>query len=102
MTKPRKKPRTKFHAFLVEPQPGFNPTNWQQTPEHYRILEYTGPINFLGRADAWRFMHNHDAIQSGQTGKWAMYLDFEKAMFPTSEAISPIPHPKAASFTAEN
>jgi hypothetical protein len=82
MTKPRKKPATQYHAFLVEPMPGFAPNNWQQKPDHYRILEYVGPKHFKGRADAWKFLHNHDAIErGGEITQWAIYLDFESARF---------------------
>jgi hypothetical protein len=75
MTFPRRKPTTSFHAFLVEPMPGFKPTNWQDKPQHYRIVEYLGPKRFKGRADAWRFLHNHEAIDSGNVGTWAIYVD---------------------------
>ena len=77
MTKPRKKPNTRFHAFIVEPMPGFTPRNWRQKPDHYRILEYLGPKHFKGRADTWRFLHNHDAIEQGDTTRWAICLDFD-------------------------
>lgn len=79
MTKPRTKPKYKFLAFIVEPTPGFNPRNWQQTPEHYRIVEYMGPQPFKGAIDAWKFLHNHKAIALGTTNRWAIYLDFENA-----------------------
>jgi hypothetical protein len=79
MTKPRKKPNTRFHAFLVEPKPGFKPTNWQQNPEHYRILEYIGPKHFIGRADAWKFLHNHEQMSRNSIKSWAIYLDFKSS-----------------------
>ena len=81
MTKPRSKLPTRFHAFLVEPQPDFKPSNWRQTPEHYRIIEYVGPKHFKGRADAWKFLHNHDAIQQENVCTWAIYLDFASSIF---------------------
>jgi len=81
MTKPRRKPPTQIHAFLVEPMPGFTPTNWRQKPDHYRILDYVGPKHFKGRADAWKFLHNHNAIMRGDFNQWAIYLDFESARF---------------------
>lgn len=81
MTKPRRKPATQFHAFLVEPMPGFAPTNWRQKPDHYRILEYVGPKHFKGSADSWKFLHNHEALLRGETQRWAIYLDFESAVF---------------------
>ena len=81
MTKPRRKPPTQFHAFLVEPQPDFKPSNWRQTPAHYRIVEYVGPKHFKGRADAWKFLHNHEAIHKDNVGTWAIYLDFAAPIF---------------------
>lgn len=81
MTKPRKKPSSKFHAFLVEPEPGFRPTNWQQNPQHYRILEYVGAKHFKGRADAWKFLHNHDQLNLESIKQWAIYLDFDSSFF---------------------
>lgn len=77
MTKLRRKPNTRFHAFVVEPSPGFEPTNWQQTPEHYRIVNYVGPKDFRGAADAWKFLFNHNALRSSQQTRWAICLDFE-------------------------
>lgn len=79
MTKLRRRPATRFHAFLVEPAPGFNPNNWRQKPRHYRIVEYIGPNCFRGTADAWKFLYNHEAIQKGDTSRWALLLDFEKS-----------------------
>jgi hypothetical protein len=75
MTKPRKKPGIRYHALLVQPSPEFEPTNWQDKPEHYRVLEYLGPKLFRGRADAWRFLHNHQAIETGDRRSWAIYID---------------------------
>jgi len=77
MTKPRRKPNTRFHAFIVEPSPDFQPSNWQQTPRHYRIVSYAGPKDFRGPADAWKFLYNHDALQRGDQSRWAICLDFE-------------------------
>jgi hypothetical protein len=75
MTKLRKKPATQYHALLVEPTPDFSPTNWQDKPANYRIVEYLGPKQYRGRADAWRFMHNHEALENGQIETWAIYVD---------------------------
>ena len=75
MTKPRRKPANCYHAFLVEPMPGFRPTNWQDKPQHYRIIEYIGPKQFKGQVDAFRFLHNHNALAKRDTGVWAMYVE---------------------------
>ena len=79
MTKPRKKPTTTFHGFLVEPTPGFRPTNWRQNPKYYRILEFIGTMHFKGRADAWKFLHNHEQMNHGPIKQWAIYLDFDSS-----------------------
>lgn len=84
MTKFRRKPATRFHAFLVQPNPEFEPRNWQQTPRHYRIVQYVGVKQFLGGADSWKFVHNHAAMESGDVSTWAIYLDFETPMFDDS------------------
>ena len=81
MTKLRRKPSSKFHAFLVEPKPGFRPTNWRQNPEHYRIVEYVGPKMFKGSVDAWKFLHNHDEMAKESISQWAIYLDFDVSIF---------------------
>ena len=81
MTKPRLKPSTQFLAFLVEPEPGFQPSNWQQNPDHYRILEFVGPKYFKGRADAWKFLHNHDQMNCESIQQWAIYLDIDSPIF---------------------
>jgi hypothetical protein len=77
MTKPRSKPKARYQAFIVEPAPGFKPTNWRQTPTHYRIVEAAGARPFKGNADAWKFLHNHDALADQTTNRWAIYLDLE-------------------------
>lgn len=89
MTKPKRKPLSQFHTFLVQPEPGFEPTNWRQNPSHYRIVEYVGPQMLKGSADAWKFLHNHEAIEKGETRHWAIYLDFDQSIFPTRPAIQP-------------
>ena len=81
MTNFRRKPTTQFHAFIVEPTVGFKPTNWRQTPTHYRVVGYLGPKEFRGSADAWKFLHNHEAMKEEQIGEWALYLDFDKSNF---------------------
>lgn len=86
MTKPRGKPKFGFHAFLVEPKPGFRPTNWRQNPEHYRIIQYVGPKQFKGSADAWKFLHNHDQMNLDSIKQWAIYLDFESPVFESESA----------------
>lgn len=75
MSKPRKKPASLYHALLVEPDEEFNPRNWQDKPRQYRVLEYLGPKRFLGRADAWRFLHNHQALEKGKTNVWAIHVN---------------------------
>lgn len=75
MTKFRRKPATGYHAFLVEPTPDFAPTNWQDKPLHYRIIEYAGLKQFKGQVDAWRFLFNHRALADGDTKLWAIYVN---------------------------
>ena len=81
MTKLRKlnkKTNSRFHAFVVEPSPGFKPKNWRQNPQHYRIVSYVGPKEFRGSADAWKFLYNHEALERGDQTRWAICLDFDK------------------------
>lgn len=80
MTKPRRKPKTTYHAFLVEPTIEFAPSNWQQNPDFYKVIKYLGPKYFQGQADAWKFLHNHEKQKSarqnqGSIDTWAIYLD---------------------------
>lgn len=80
MIKPGKKPVQLFYALLVEPHPGFEPTNWQQTPVHYRIIKHVGTKLFKGSVDAWKFLHNHDVMnngtmKNGHPAIWAIYHD---------------------------
>ena len=81
MTKPRrlsKKTNSRFHAFVVEPSPGFKPKNWRQNPRHYRIVSYVGAKEFRGAADAWKFLYNHEALEREDQTRWAICLDFDK------------------------
>ena len=64
-----------FHAFMVEPSPGFSPQDWRQQPRGYKIVSYEGPKNYKGRADAWLFMQNKTAIEEGFTNRWAIYVN---------------------------
>ena len=64
-----------FHAFLVEPLPGFVPDDWRQQPCGYKIVSYEGPKKFRGRADAWLFMQNKTAIVEGYTHRWAICVN---------------------------
>lgn len=38
-------------------------------------------MHFKGRADAWKFLHNHDQLRRGPIKQWAIYLDFDKSIF---------------------
>lgn len=78
MTKARKRP-TGYMRFLVEPAENFSPTNWQQTPSSYRIIEFAGTVAMLGQADSWKFLHNHAAIRNGGTCNWAIHVPLGKA-----------------------
>ncbi len=51
-----------YHAFIVEPVGPFAPSNWQGVPQSYRIVEYVGMKKHRGDADAWRFLHNRQAL----------------------------------------
>ena len=86
MTKLRRRPPTRFLTFIVEPAPGFEPKNWRQTPDHYRILECVGPMYFLGSADAWKFLHNHEALRQQSTNRWALFLDAKETLTLDSNA----------------
>ncbi len=74
MTKLKSRPKTRYHAFIVEPDADFAPKNWQEKPANYRVIEYLGEKEFLGRADAWRFLHNHEAIESRNFKRWAVWV----------------------------
>jgi hypothetical protein len=67
--------RKQFHAFLVEPMPGFSPNDWREQPHNYKIVSYEGPMNYRGRADAWLFMQNKFAIEEGATERWAICVN---------------------------
>ncbi len=81
----RKRPAQRFIAFFVKPLPGFSPTSWQDVPKNYRVIDYVGPKQFRGRADAWRFMENKAVLDNSQSGngsddknsieKWAVVID---------------------------
>jgi len=81
----RKRPAQRFIAFFVKPLPGFSPTSWQDVPKNYRVIDYVGPKQFRGRADAWRFMKNKSVLDdaknaNGPTDKkiierWAVVIE---------------------------
>lgn len=81
MSKPRIRPRG-YLTLIVEPESEFTPTNWRETPSSYRILESGGTFAFLGQADAWKFMHNQAALQSGQVGRWAIRIPLHPSRVP--------------------
>jgi len=45
-------------AMVVEPTEEFQPSNWQDTPRAYRIVQLAGNKKHRGDADAWRFLFN--------------------------------------------
>lgn len=63
-----------YHAFIVEPVDAFAPVNWQAVPSSYRIVEYVGQKKHRGDADAWRFLHNREAIGEAALGRWAIIV----------------------------
>ena len=65
-----------YHAFIVEPVDAFTPVNWQGIPQSYRIVEYVGQKKHRGDADAWRFLHNRQALGSDQASlrRWAIVV----------------------------
>jgi hypothetical protein len=72
MTKLRKPPKLDYHTLIVQPEEGFDPKDWRDKPESYSILSYEGPEQFRGRADAWRFTHNREVLESGKPERWAI------------------------------
>ncbi|MDE0934822.1 MAG: hypothetical protein OSA89_02810 [Mariniblastus sp.] len=100
MTKPRRKPKTTYHAFLVKPAPGFVPSNWKQTPDYYKVLQYLGPKHFKGQADAWRFLHNHEKQNHASIDVWAIYLD--GATVQTDDTTTPPSNPALLALTRNN
>lgn len=63
-----------YHAFIVEPVGDFAPANWQGVPQSYRIVEYVGQKKHRGDADAWRFLHNRQAIGDASLNRWAIVV----------------------------
>lgn len=64
-----------YHAFIVQPAEDFRPNSWQDIPRLYRVLEYVGAKQFRGPADAWRFLHNRAALESGDCKRWAICIE---------------------------
>jgi len=85
LTKPRIRPTQRYIALIVKPLPGFNPSSWQDVPQTYRVIEFVGPKQFRGRADAWRFMENKAVLdewkneqgimQKDPIQRWAVVID---------------------------
>ncbi len=61
-------------AMVVEPTEEFQPSNWQDTPRAYRIVQLAGNKKHRGDADAWRFLFNRDAMKNGQVNRWAIWV----------------------------
>ena len=83
MTKFRKRPTQRFIALLVQPADDFVPHGWQDIPKNYRVIEYVGPKQFRGRADAWRFVENKTILDDFADGnrtnrkidRWAVVVE---------------------------
>ena len=71
-----KKSKTKqFIAMVVEPIANFRPSNWQDTPQSYRVVEITGNKKHRGEADAWRFLFNRDVLKAnGSIQRWGIWV----------------------------
>ncbi len=63
-----------FHTFIVQPDVDFKPRNWQDRPANYRIVQSTGQQHLRGKVDAWRFLVNKLALESGNTRRWAISI----------------------------
>jgi hypothetical protein len=71
----KKRNRNKqFVAMVVEPSEEFVPSNWQDTPKAYRIVELAGNMKHRGDADAWRFLFNRDVMKVGPVDRWAIWV----------------------------
>lgn len=78
MTKPRTKTRG-YLTFVVEPTSDFTPTNWQEVPASYRIVEFSGAKRLLGEADSWKFLHNQAALRQNSLSSWAIHISVRSA-----------------------
>ncbi len=70
----RKHRGIQFIAMVVEPTGDFQPGNWQDMPQSYRIVELAGSKPHRGDADAWRFLHNREAMKNGKINRWAIWI----------------------------
>ena len=71
----KKSKTTQFVAMVVEPTANFHPSNWQDTPQSYRVVEVTGNKKHRGEADAWRFLFNRDALKAnGSIRRWGIWV----------------------------
>ena len=61
--------KTRFAITKVRPIKGFKPTNWQNRPTEYEILETTWH-DTTGKADTQRFQHNTAQMTKGDFGIW--------------------------------
>lgn len=82
MTKLRKRPRLDYHTIIVCPEQGFDPKDWRDRPKTYSIISYEGPQQFRGRADAWRFTHNQQMLEQGNSNRWAIICTRLEALNP--------------------
>lgn len=80
-----------YHAFIVQPVGDFNPANWQGVPQSYRIVEYVGQKKHRGDADAWRFLHNRQAISDASLNRWAIVVPQKTASVKSPMSDSPAP-----------
>jgi hypothetical protein len=59
---------------LVRPVGEFNAKNWQDQPKRFAIVQEVSKTPSRGKADAWRFLFNHQALSSGSVQVWAIWL----------------------------
>lgn len=79
MTRFRSRPPAEYLMLIVVPEPGFQPTNWQQTPRQYRVVRCAGAALLRGQADAWKFLFNQRQLRNGNPQSWALVVPLEDA-----------------------
>lgn len=64
-----------YRCFLVRPLGDFSPRSWQDCPKHFAIIERVKTSPLLGKVDAWKWLHNTQAIERQSTDCWAIHLN---------------------------
>ncbi len=69
-------PAPRYRLLIVRSaDPAFESNDWRTKPQHFAIVSDQGLRRFRGKADAFRFTFNQNAIANQRFDQWAIVIE---------------------------